>query len=121
MIRRRELLLAGAGAVVAGALPAAALAGSRSGILLFDPRSPASHAIALALRQPGQALTPLAGDPMRFWRDKLARAGSSVSGVTRWSDYVVLSEAAREQRLRVRREVLHPQPGAPLLVSWTLG
>jgi hypothetical protein len=104
---------------VAGALPAAALAGSGSGILLFDPRSPASRAIALALRQPGQALTPLEGDPMRFWRDKLASA-ASVSGVTTWSDYVVLSEAASERRLRVRREVLHPQPAAPLLVSWTL-
>ena len=119
-IRRRELLLAGAGLAAVAALPTAAAASLAVGVMVFDPRAPESGVLAARARVGGQRLVPLDGDPMRLWQDRLRGAPGPLSGVTSWSDFLALSEAAGERFLRVRREEHHRRPGQPLLVSWTL-
>ena len=117
-IHRRELLLAGTGLAVAAALPAAA--SPATGVMVFDPRLPESKALAARASRVGQPLAPLEGDAMRFWQDRLRGVQGPLSGVTTWSDFLTLSEAAGERFLRVRREEHHRRTGQPLLVSWTL-
>lgn len=117
-IHRRELLLAGTGFAVAAALPAAA--SPAAGVMVFDPRLPESKVLAARANRAGQPLAPLGGDAMRFWQDRLRGVQGPLSGVTTWSDFLTLSEAAGERFLRVRREVHHRRTGQPLLVSWTL-
>ena len=119
-IRRRELLLAGAGLAAVAALPIAATASPVTGALVFDPRVPESEILATRDRLGGQWLVALDRDPMRLWQDRLRGAQGPLSGVTGWSDFLALSEAAGERFLRVRREEHLRRPGQPFLVSWTL-
>ncbi len=119
---RRTALATGGLALAAGALAAAPSAAARpaaGGTMLFDPRLPQSRALAIAARAAGERLVPLPADPMRAWVDSLVAPGAPLSGVTRWSDYLILSELARDRGRRVRREDRHAMPGAALLVHWT--
>ena len=121
-IDRRELLQAGGLALGAALLPGGALAAeslAAPGVILVDPDIPAAADIARAARAPGQRLAPLVGDPTRIWPSLLASAPASLSGVTRWSDFVLLRELAHAHRRRVRRELHHAVVDGPLLVSWT--
>ncbi len=119
-ICRRELLLAGAGLAACAVLPGAAAASSAAGVMVFDPRAPESRALALRARLGDQRLVRLDGDPLRLWQDQLRGVQGPLSGVTGWSNFLALSEAAGERFLRVRREDHHRRTGQPLLVSWTL-
>ena len=118
MVDRRKVLQAGALAVGAAALPAAARA-KAPGVLLVDTGDRNAVRIAKAARAPGQRLTPLVGDPTRVWRDAVGDSRAPVSGVTRWSDFVILRELAHDSRMLVRAETLHPVARGVLLVSWT--
>ncbi|HWW63672.1 MAG TPA: hypothetical protein VNZ43_02845 [Sphingomonadaceae bacterium] len=117
---RRGALTLGGAALAAGLLPAVAEAArttpSGAGVLLFDPHLPEARALAGTAR--GRRLIAVAGDPARLWRDQVPVAGP-VSGVTRWSDYLVLREFAHDSGRRIRREERHAVHGQPLLVSWT--
>ena len=119
-IHRRELLLAGVGLAAVAALPIVATARPVTGALVFDPRRPDSEILARQGRHGGQWLVALDGDPMRLWQDRLRAAPGPLSGVTGWSDFLALSEAAGERFMRVRKEEHLRRPGRPLLVSWTL-
>ena len=113
------MLALGGGAVAAGLLPATATAGAphaAAGILFFDSGSPTARARARQAR--GQRLIALTGDPVRLWRDNVDRQEKAISGITRWSDYLLLRELAAEQGLRVRREEQLRIPGRPMLVDW---
>ena len=117
-LHRRQLLRAAAATGLVTAAPAAALAVPGSRLMLFDPRLPEARVLAAAARGMGEALVPLEGDPMRFWRERVAAAPAPVSGVTRWSDFVVFAELARERRLKLRRETSYRIAGGPLLIGW---
>ena len=119
ILGRREVLLAGASLVATAALPGLAQAAA-PGVMIFESGLAGARGLALQQRRPGQPLVGLEGDPIRFWRDRLQIESGPVSGVTRWSAFLAISEAAKDQRRRVRREASHPQEGGPLLVSWTL-
>lgn len=109
---RRSAIAVGAAALLVAAPACAARPGA--GILLFDPASAEARRRAAAAR--GQRLIALIGDPIRLWRG-LSFAGP-VSGLTSWSDYLILRGLAEEAGLRLRREDHHRAAGQPLLVSW---
>jgi len=118
-IDRRTLLALGGSAVAAGILPAAAIAGTgrSSGIMFFEPGSAMARTIA---RQAHAArLVALEGDPVRLWRDTMDAQERAVSGITRWSDYLLLRDLATEHGLRIRREEHIRSTGQPMLVHWT--
>ena len=114
--RRTALALAGA-SVAAGIAPAHAAVRAASGVLLFDPNIAEARAIATAAR--GQRLVALRGDPVRLWRDRLRDHAGPVHGITRWSDYLLLSELAAEQGLRITHEERIRNQRGPMLVRWT--
>ena len=121
MIDRRMALLATGAAFASARLPAApgnAPQRSHAKIFLFDPRS--AEARAMARRTQGKRLIALKGDPMRLWRDIVARGRQSVEGVTRWSDFVLLRELARDSGMRVISEEHKPATEQALLVRWTI-
>lgn len=125
-VDRRSLLALGGAAVAAGALPAAldALTARRAasavgGVLLFD--AVAAEARTLAGQARGQRLIAVSGDPVRLWRDRIAGRAGPVSGITRWSDYLVLRSLAEEHGLRVRREDRVPVARGASLVRWSMG
>jgi hypothetical protein len=107
----------GGAALLAPAVASAGTTPRASGVLLFDPASPESRAIARAAK--GQRLIALEGDPVRMWRDTLRDASGPIGGITRWSDYLILRGLAAEQGLRVRGEEFVPVSGKPMLVRWT--
>jgi len=117
-IDRRTMLAFGGATVAAGLVPAAATAGrtQAAGILFFDPASATARAMARQTR--GQRLIALAGDPVRLWRDTVDARESTVGGITRWSDYLLLRELAAEHGLRIRREEYLRSAGQPMLVHW---
>ncbi|MEH3107004.1 MAG: hypothetical protein PGN09_06840 [Sphingomonas fennica] len=119
---RRTAIGLGGAALAAGlvAAPAAAARPAAGGTMLFDPALPRSRALAIAARAAGERLVALPADPMRAWVDSLVAPTAPLHGVTRWSDYLVLAELARERGRRVRREERHAAPGEPLLVHWTV-
>ena len=67
----------------------------------------------------GQRLLALEGDPVRLWRDSLADHAGPLSGLTRWSDFLILRGLAAEKGLRIRREDHLRPDGEAMLVSWT--
>lgn len=116
-IDRRAALSLGAAALLVPAVASAGTTRPVSGIMLFDPASPEARAMAQEAR--GQRLIALNGDPVRFWRDRLANAVGPIGGITSWSDYVLLRGLAAEHGLRVRHEEHIAVAGKPMLVRWT--
>ncbi len=116
-IDRRAAIGLGGAALLAPAMAAAGPTQRASGILLFDPQSPESRAMAWEAR--GQRLVALTGDPVRQWRASLADAAGPIGGITKWSDYLILRGLAAEQGLRVRSEETVAVAGKPMLVRWT--
>ena len=114
--RRAALTLAGV-SVAAGIAPVQAVVRPASGVLLFDPNLPDARAAAASAF--GQRLVALQGDPVRLWRDRMRGHPGPVHGITRWSDYLLLSELAAEQGLRITHEQRIAVPGAAMLVRWT--
>jgi hypothetical protein len=108
---RRTVLIAAAGAAAAAVAPAFA-EGAEGAVAVFEADEPAARAFARsrALR------LAVDGDRVRFARKLFVEARPArVVGMTRYADYLILAEAAREHGYRA---VLAGQPGDGLF-AWT--
>ena len=113
---RRTVLIAAAGASAAAALPAFALAGeAQQSVAVFEAEEPAARTFASG-RSPALAVD---GDRVRFARRLFGeeRPGK-VLGMTRYADFLILAESAREHGYRATLEGPAPPDGAALFV-WT--
>ncbi len=113
---RRTVLVAAAGASAAAALPALALAGEAlQSVAVFEAEEPAARAFASG-RSPALALD---GDRVRFARSLFRQQRPArVVGMTRYADYLLLAEAAREEGYRTALAAQAPPDGAALF-AWT--
>ena len=95
-MNRRTVLIAAAGATAAAALPAFAMAAQAS-VAVFEAEEPAARAFAQG-RDPALAID---GDRVRFARSLFRdQRPAKVIAVTRYADYLVLADAAREDGYR---------------------
>lgn len=134
---RREVLLGGAMALVAGALPAAragtmagtecigadaqsAVARAATGVLLHDPRVPAAEASRGLPWQPATCLA-LDADPVRMWRGPqaalLADPRTALAGTTTWPQFLIVRGLAEESGRRVRQQRFD---ATTAMVSWQI-
>jgi hypothetical protein len=135
---RREVLLGGAMALVAGALPVAradaeatarsqsaddAVPGDRSGapwVVLHDPRVPATVAMQGLQARPAMRLA-LDADPVRMWRGAhaslLANPRTTLAGTTTWPQFLIVRGLAEESGRRVRRQHFDAASGT---VRWLI-
>lgn len=120
---RRQVIAGGIGGGLALLAPVVARANGLQpiGAFFFDERSGASSAEARAHRSAGIAVFDGRHDDLgRVWRrdmPTLLAGGSSVAGVTPWSDFLIAELSARELGLRLEyhrqlEEGLH---------AWSLG
>ena len=113
---RRTVLIAAAGASAAAALPAFALAGeAQQSVAVFEAEEPAARTFASG-RSPALAVD---GDRVRF-AHRLFRQQrpAKVVAMTRYADYLLLVEAAREEGYRTALAAQAPPDGAALF-AWT--
>ena len=109
-MNRRTVLIAAAGAAAVAALPALAQAAEAS-VAVFEADEPAARAFAKG-RIPALAID---GDRVRFARALFReQRPARVLAMTRYADYLILSEAAREDGYRTQ---LVSQ--ADTLFAWT--
>ena len=93
---RRTVLIAAAGAAAVAVLPAFAAA-SEGVVAVFEADEPVARAFARGRAQ----RIAVDGDRVRFARKLFADARPArVAAVTRYADYLVLAEAAREHGYR---------------------
>jgi len=105
--RRDFLQLAGAGAIgVAAANAATAEAGvspaRASAVVVHDPDFTVPPDFTAGL---DAAVVPLAGDPVRLWREGLkaqVAQGGALYGLTLWADLLIFQGLAAELRRHVR-------------------
>lgn len=111
-INRRTCL--GAIGTVAGmaAAPVHAMAAGAGSLVLLDPTLSGVGA-------PSGRVVKLTGDVMRVWRDAVSGQVSELRGITRWSDFVLLRELARDDGMRVRQERYHRGIDGALAVFWS--
>lgn len=126
--RREFLTLAGAGAVGAAtqatARPlvdvSAFQSEPRRAVLVHDPDFAIPEAFAQRLAAAGGTVVPLAGDPVRLWRDGLKAQveGTEVLyGYTLWADLLIFRGLARELGRNLR---LSQQDAASGRIAWTI-
>ncbi len=95
-MNRRTVLIAAAGATAAAALPAFADAAEAS-VAVFEAEEPAARAFVQG-RRPALAV---GGDRVRFARMLFGeQRPKKVVAMTRYADYLILAEAAREDGYR---------------------
>lgn len=115
---RRTLLVASAALAAASVLPPVAAAAehlTRGSVSVFEPDDPAARAFA---RDRGAALA-VEGDRIRFARRLFGeQRPTKVVGMTRYADFLMLADSAREHGYRATLGT----PGAPgggALFVWT--
>jgi hypothetical protein len=112
---RRGILKAGVLGMAAGATPALAVAGKAPSVLVFDSRIPASRAFALASAVANKI--DVAHQDLTFWRTlRSARIDGNITGMTGWSDLVIVRGLLEEQGKRLRGESRHG-----MLFRWDMG
>ena len=111
---RRTVLIAAAATTAALALPALAQAGPGA-IAIFE----ADEASARAFARRARERLAIDGDRIRFARRLFAsRRPEKVVAMTRYADYLMLSESAREHGYRTALAARTPPDGAALF-AWT--
>jgi hypothetical protein len=117
---RRTVLIAAATAASAAMAPALARAAARIGagsVAVFEADEPAARAFADARSAKGAAPLAVDGDRIRFARRLFGEARpQQVVAMTRYADFLLLSEAAREDGYRTR--LVEDASAGPLFV-WT--
>lgn len=81
----------------------------RRAVLVHDPDLAVPESFAQRLLADGGLIVPLAGDPVRLWRDGLAAQvgeAGALYGLTLWADLLIFQGLARELRrnLKVSRQ-----------------
>jgi hypothetical protein len=127
--RREFLALAGAGAVTSASAGAGAGPqmdtrffddASRAAVLVHDPDLPVPPALAARLEADGGLVVPLAGDPVRLWRDGLAarvESAGALYGYTLWADLLIFQGLARELRRHLQAQKLDAATGR---IAWRI-
>ena len=114
---RRTVLVAAGALAAAAAAPSLAAAGQLAGgaVAVFEADEPAASAFA---RSRGAALA-VNGDRIRFARRLFGeQRPRKVVGMTRYADFLMLAESAREHGYRTALAGQAPPDGAALFV-WT--
>ncbi len=112
---RRTVLIAAATAAAAPAFAHAAGAPQAAEITVFDAEEPAARAFASS--RPGRLAVD--GDRIRFGRGLFReQRPAKVVAMTRYSDFLLLAETAREEGYRTALAGQAPPDGAALFV-WT--
>ena len=114
---RRTVLVAAGALAAAAAAPSLAAAGQLTGgaVAVFESDEPAARAFA---RGRGAALA-IDGDRIRFGRRLFGeQRPGKVVGMTRYADFLILAETAREHGYRAALAGQAPPDGAALFV-WT--
>jgi hypothetical protein len=106
--------------VTLGSAARAAFPASAS-LVLYDPALPQSETIARRQRHWGSDLRAIRGDRVHFWTKLAAEHRGAVSGVTNWSDLVLLRGLAAERGMRLRAEThLGAGTGTTDLFAWMI-
>ena len=117
---RRTVLIAAASAASAALAPALARAAEKIGaasIAVFEADEPAARAFAEGRSAKGGMTLAVDGDRIRFARRLFGEARPlQVVAMTRYADFLLLSEAAREHGYRTR--LVEDAAGDALFV-WT--
>jgi hypothetical protein len=112
---RRGILKAGVLGLAAGATPALAVAAKGPSVLVYDSRLPASRAFAATSAVATKI--DVAHQDRTFWRTlRSARIDGTVTGMTGWSDLVIVRGLLEEQGKRLRGETRHG-----MLFRWEMG
>jgi len=86
----------------------ATASGTQASVVLHDRRIGIAPALRSRLVADGAKFIELTDDPVRQWRGEiaalLARPGTRLFGITRWSDYLLIRGLAAESRRHVRHE-----------------
>lgn len=121
----RRQLLAAASATFAGAVLPLQLAYARSERriekrIIFDPAIDGAQALAATLSAQDQQPLALSGDRLHFWNRHLGDHQGPVTGISTWSDRVLLMGRAAEQGLRPRSEQRFSSPQGRQFFLWTM-
>ncbi|MFM2100415.1 MAG: hypothetical protein RLZZ366_1954 [Pseudomonadota bacterium] len=112
-ISRRTILKGAATIGAAAALPAGAV-GSKPICTVIDSRIPASLRL---IQNAGGSVIDIAHADTSFWRSLRAAPAGMVTGMTRWSDFVMIRGFLEEQGKRLRDESHDPVAD---LFRWTM-
>lgn len=111
------LALGVSGGLLAGSAPAMAALDGERGVLVYDAR--AGERIMRVVRGNYASVHALDGDRVRFARALTAKRPASISGLTRYADFVLLSGTATEAGYRLITESKHAAKGGAL-IAWTM-
>ena len=116
---RRTVLVAAAGAAAAASAPALAAAEGARAIVVFEAEEPAARSFVQARVARGDTPAAVDGDRIRFAR-RLFREErpAKVLGMTRYADFLLLADTAREEGYRTALIDQAPPDGAALFL-WT--
>jgi TAT (twin-arginine translocation) pathway signal sequence len=112
-VSRRTILKGTAAIGAATALPVVA-ASAKPSCTVIDSRIPAS---LLHAKNAAGPVIDIAHADATFWRSLRAAPAGSVTGITRWSDFVMIRGFLEEQGKRLRDETHDP---ARELFRWTM-
>jgi TAT (twin-arginine translocation) pathway signal sequence len=112
-ISRRTILKGAAAIGAATAVPAMA-ANTKPNCTVIDSRIPASLRFAKNAAGP---VIDIAHEDATFWRNLRAAPAGAVTGITRWSDFVMIRGVLEEQGKRLRDETHDPSSE---LFRWTM-
>ena len=117
---RRTVLVAAAGAAAGAAAPALARAAQDlEAVAVFEADEPNARAFAQGRAARGLAALAVDGDRVRFARQLFgAMRPPRVVAMTRYADYLLLAESAREEGYRTALAGQAPPNGAALF-AWT--
>ncbi len=120
---RRNLIRAGGLAGAVAAMPAFA-AGNHAALAIYDSRLPEGRLFARQARTQGISTIDIAGEERGHWRSLRSTpvGAGPVSGVTGWSDWVIVRGLLEEKGKRIRAEtrLVHRGPRAATPFAWTM-
>jgi TAT (twin-arginine translocation) pathway signal sequence len=122
--RRTMLKSAGVASVAAAIVPGQTIA-AKPMLAVYDSRLPEARAFAAQVQAQGIRTIDIAGGDKDLWhiaRQDLATPGA-VSGMTGWSDWVVLRGLLEERGKRLVREARVVHKGARMATpfAWEMG
>ncbi len=113
------LALGVSGGLLTGGGSAMAALGGERGALVYDARIPAADRFAQSVRGNYASIHALEGDRVRFARALIAKPRHTLSGLTRYPDFVLLAGTAAEVGYRLIAESRHATKGG-VFIAWTM-
>jgi len=107
MIISRRLFLSTSSAAFLCGGPAAAANTSSHGVMVYDPALVGGTRFADRVRQNMKHAQPIEGDRIRFSQSVLSTRPDFIAGVSRGSDYLLITDAARDQGFKEVTRIQH--------------